>query len=36
MDLNSARPYKGLGFREVEGEQHGTAYKITEFPVVRA
>jgi len=29
-------PYKGLGFREVEAEDAGSAYKVTEFPVVRA
>jgi hypothetical protein len=28
-------PYKGLGFREVEAEDAGTAFKVTEFPVVR-
>lgn len=29
-------PYKGLGFREVEAENGGTEYRVTEFPVVRA
>ena len=29
-------PYKGLGFREVEAEEAGKEYKVTEFPVVRA
>ena len=29
-------PYKGLGFREVEAEDAGKEYKVTEFPVVRA
>jgi hypothetical protein len=29
-------PYKGLGFREVEAEDTGKHYTVTEFPVVRA
>jgi 3',5'-cyclic AMP phosphodiesterase CpdA len=29
-------PYKGLGFREVEAEDAGKTYTVTEFPVVRA
>jgi len=29
-------PYKGLGFREVEAEDAGKTYKVTEWPVVRA
>jgi hypothetical protein len=29
-------PYKGLGFREVEAEDAGITYKVTELPVVRA
>jgi len=28
-------PYKGLGFREVEAEQRGMSFQVTEFPVVR-
>lgn len=33
---DAAAPYKGLGFREVEAEQRGKAYQVTEYPVVRA
>ena len=33
---DASAPYKGLGFREVEAEDAGKAYKVTEFPVVRA
>lgn len=33
---DAAAPYKGLGFREVEAEQRGQAYQVTEYPVVRA
>ena len=29
-------PYKGLGFREIEAENAGITYKVTELPVVRA
>lgn len=28
-------PYKGLGFREIEAEDGGHEFKVTEFPVVR-
>ena len=31
-----AAPYKGLGFREIEAEDVGKAYKLQELPVVRA
>jgi 3',5'-cyclic AMP phosphodiesterase CpdA len=33
---DASAPYKGLGFREVEAEEAGKGYKVTEFPVVRA
>lgn len=33
---DAAAPYRGLGFREVEAEQRGKAYQVTEYPVVRA
>jgi len=36
LPWDPAAPYKGLGFREVEAEDAGIAYKVTELPVVRA
>jgi 3',5'-cyclic AMP phosphodiesterase CpdA len=36
LPWDPSAPYKGLGFREVEAEDSGKAYKVTEFPVVRA
>ena len=33
---DAGAPYKGLGFREVEAENVGAAYKVIERPVVRA
>ena len=33
---DASAPYKGLGFREVESQASGAAFKLTEFPVVRA
>jgi len=36
LPWDASAPYKGLGFREVEAEANGTAYQVTEFPVVRA
>jgi 3',5'-cyclic AMP phosphodiesterase CpdA len=33
---DSAQPYKGLGFREIEVEEVGKHYKVQELPVVRA
>jgi len=36
LPWDASAPYKGLGFREVEAEADGTAYQVTEFPVVRA
>ena len=36
LPWDPAAPYKGLGFREVEAEDAGTAFKVTELPVVRA
>ena len=30
---DSAQPYRGLGFREVEAERKNAQYNITEFPV---
>jgi len=36
LPWDPSAPYKGLGFREVEAEDTGTQYKVTEFPVVRA
>jgi hypothetical protein len=34
LKWDAARPYRGLGFREVEAEL--AECKITEFPVVKA
>lgn len=36
LPWDAASPYKGLGFREVESEGRGTAFKLTEWPVVRS
>jgi hypothetical protein len=36
LPWDSAAPFKGLGFREVEAEVAEAAYKIQEYPVVRA
>jgi len=36
LPWDAAAPYKGLGFREVESEERGKRYLLTEFPVVRA
>ncbi len=36
LPWDAGSPYKGLGFREVEAEDAGTAFKVTEFAVVRA
>jgi 3',5'-cyclic AMP phosphodiesterase CpdA len=32
---NTAAPYKGLGFREVEADVDDTKYRLAEYPVVR-
>lgn len=34
LPWDPAAPYKGLGFREVEAEDNGTKYSVTEYPVV--
>ena len=36
LPWDPSAPYKGLGFREIEAEDTGASYKVTEFPVVRA
>jgi len=36
LPWDASAPFKGLGFREVEAEAKDAAYKIQEFPVVRA
>jgi len=36
LPWDAGAPYKGLGFREVEAEDAGKRYSVTEFPVVRA
>lgn len=36
LPWDATAPFKGLGFREVEAEVKAAAYKIQEFPVVRA
>ena len=36
LPWDAAAPFKGLGFREIEAEVDGAAYKIQEFPVIRA
>jgi hypothetical protein len=35
LPWDASAPYKGLGFREIEVEARGTAYEVTEFPVLR-
>jgi hypothetical protein len=32
---DAAQPYKGLGFRQVEAEESGAKFAITEFPVAK-
>lgn len=34
LPWDASAPYKGLGFREVEAEDNGTKYSVTEYPVV--
>src|SRR5262245_6247486 len=36
LPWDATAPYKGLGFREIEAEQAGLDYKLSEFPVVKA
>jgi 3',5'-cyclic AMP phosphodiesterase CpdA len=36
LPWDASVPYRGLGFREVQAEAAGAAFKVTEFPVVRA
>ena len=36
LPWDASAPYKGLGFREVEVEDAGAVFKVTEFPLVRA
>jgi 3',5'-cyclic AMP phosphodiesterase CpdA len=36
LPWDASAPYKGLGFREIEAEDLGKHYQVTEFPVVRA
>ena len=36
LPWDSAHPYRGLGFREVEAENAPVDYKLTELPVVKA
>ena len=36
LPWDSAHPYRGLGFREVEAEAKPVEYKITELPVLKA
>ncbi len=36
LPWNASAPYQGLGFREVEAEDAGKHFQVTEFPVVRA
>jgi hypothetical protein len=36
LPWDASAPYKGLGFREIEAEDTGKTYSVTEFPVVRA
>ncbi len=35
LPWDASTPYKGLGFREIEAEDSGFDFKVTEFPVVR-
>jgi hypothetical protein len=32
---NTAEPYKGLGFREVDAEVEQARYELKEFPIAR-
>jgi hypothetical protein len=36
LPWDARAPYRGLGFREIEAEDAGAAYKVTELAVVRA
>ena len=36
LPWDASAPYKGLGFREIEAEDLGKTYQVTEYPVVRA
>jgi len=36
LPWDPSAPYKGLGFRQIEAEDAGKTYAVTEFPVVRA
>ncbi|MGZ5662175.1 MAG: metallophosphoesterase family protein [Usitatibacter sp.] len=36
LKWDASAPYRGLGFREVEAEDGGTKFDITEMPVVKA
>ncbi len=36
LPWDASAPYKGLGFREVEAENAGTTFNVTEYPVVRS
>ena len=36
LPWDAAAPYRGLGWREVEVEDHGTEFTLSEFPVVGA
>jgi hypothetical protein len=36
LPWDASAPYKGLGFREIEAEQAGTAFSLTELSVLRA
>lgn len=36
LPWDPSQPYKGLGFREVDVEETGADFKLTEFPVVRS
>ena len=36
LPWDPSAPYKGLGFREIEAEDAGKAFNVTELPVVRA
>jgi hypothetical protein len=36
LPWDASAPYKGLGFREIEAEDVGKTYRVTEYPVVRA
>ena len=35
LPWDASAPYKGLGFREIEAERAGTAFSLTELPVLR-